>query len=84
MRVFFSADRIMLGQFANVRTRDERLLARAREDDDTNRRVILDVMKRRPQLLHGSHVQRIQHLRPVHGDVGNRVFLFQKNVFEVS
>src|SRR5271163_2783392 len=40
-------------------------------------------MKRRPQLLHGSHVQSIEHFRPVHRDISNRVFLFQKNVFKV-
>src|ERR1700683_4135994 len=83
MRILLAGNRIVLRQLGNIRSRNERLLARAGKNDDTNRRVILDVMKRRPQLLHGGHVQRVQNLRPVDGDVGNRVFLFEENVFEV-
>src|SRR5450631_366291 len=73
----------MLGQLADVGPRNKRLLAGPGKDDDANRLVILNVMKRRPQLLHGRHVERIEHLRPVDGDVSNRVFLFEKYVFEV-
>src|SRR5271155_5210877 len=40
-------------------------------------------MKRRPQFPHGGHVESGQHLRPVDGDVGNRIFLVEENVFEV-
>src|ERR1700683_1781159 len=39
-------------------------------------------MKRRAQLLHGGHVQGVEDFRPIHGHVSDRVFLFQKYVFE--
>src|SRR5450755_4938360 len=71
----------MLGQLADVGPRNKRLLAGPGKDDDANRLVILNVMKRRPQLLHGRHVERVEHLRPVDGDVSDRVFLFEKYIF---
>src|SRR5216684_640239 len=83
MRVLLARNRIMLGQFADVRSRDKRLLARPGENRYANRGIVLDIGKRQAQFLHGGHVERIQHLRPVHGDVSNRVFLFVKNVFGV-
>src|SRR5258708_17592201 len=39
-------------------------------------------MKRRSQLFHRGHIQRIEHLRPVHGDAGDGVFLFEEDVGE--
>src|SRR5579863_10118902 len=83
MRILLARDRIMLGQLANVSSGDKRLFARAGHNDNANRRIILNVMKRRPQLLHGSHVECVQNLGAVDGYVSNRVFLFQKYVFEV-
>src|ERR1700722_17443532 len=40
-------------------------------------------MKCRPQFFHGGHVERVEHFGPVDGDVSDRVFLFEKYVFEV-
>src|SRR6267154_417797 len=83
MRVLFAADGILLGQLPDIGAGNKRLLARTSKDHHANRRIALDVMKRRPQLLHGRHVERIQHLWPVDRDVSNRVFLFEKYVFVV-
>ena len=72
----------MLGQLANVRAGNERLLARPGQDNHAHPGIILNLMKRRAQLFHRGHIQRVKHLRPVHGDVGNGVFLFEENVGE--
>ena len=56
---------------------DERLLARAGQDDDANFGVILDGRECLLQLLHGRHVQRVQNLGPVDGDVSDVVFRFR-------
>ena len=72
----------MLGQLADVRAGDERLLARSGQDDHAYDGIVLDVMKRSAQLLHGGHVERVENFGTVDGDVGNRVFLFEQNVGE--
>src|SRR5450756_1096694 len=82
MRVFLAGDGVVFRQFSNVRTRNERLLARTSQDGDADRGVGLNVGERRPQLFHGGHVERIEHLRPVHSDVSDGVSLFEQNVFE--
>src|ERR1700674_5154627 len=83
MRVLFARDRIMLSQFADIGACDKSLLAGASHDDHSNGGIVLDVMKRRPQLFHGGHVERVQYLGPVDGDVRNRAFFLEKNVFKV-
>jgi hypothetical protein len=40
-------------------------------------------MKRRAQFLHRSHIEGIEHLRPVHSHVRDGVFLFEKDIFEI-
>src|SRR5712692_7681722 len=44
-------------------------------------RISTRIEQRMLQLFHRFAVQRIQYLRPVEGDVRNRVFLFVQNVF---
>jgi hypothetical protein len=83
MRVLLAADRIVLRQFADVGPGDEGFLPSPREDHDADGFVVFDVVKRRPQLFHRGHVERIEHLRPVHGDISDGVFLFENDVFEV-
>src|SRR5438093_10923106 len=79
-RKFLAIDRCLQGQFADVRASHERLFSCAREDQRAHRRVIASVEQRMPQFFDGLAVQRIQHLRPVEGDVGNPVFLLVQNV----
>ncbi len=74
----------MLRQLANIGTRNERLLTRAGQNDDANCGVVLDRRECVPQVMHGVHVQRIQHLRPVDGDVGNLVLNFKQDVSEFA
>ena len=76
MRVFLGRNRRVLRQLADVGARDEGLLARAGEDDDAHLGIVLGSGERLLDLLHGGHIQRIEHLGPVDGDVGDLVFLF--------
>ena len=47
VRVLFARDRVVLGQLANVRAGNERLLTRPGQDDHSHAGIILNVMKRR-------------------------------------
>src|SRR6266699_2820013 len=84
VRVLLARDRVVLRQLANVRSSNKCLLARPGQDDyaDIGMGITLNGMKRRPQLFHGRHIQCIEHLRPVHSDISNRVFLFDEDVGE--
>src|SRR6266446_9000832 len=81
MRVLLARDSIVLGQLADVRPCDKRLFARARKNHYADRRVVLDVMECRAQFLHAGHIERIEHLRAVDGDVSDCVLLLKQNVF---
>src|SRR4029077_216275 len=83
MRIFLPGNRVLFRQFTYIGAGNECLLTGTGEDDDTNCGVVLDVMKRSPQFFHGGHVERIEDLRAVDGDVSDGVFLFEKYVFEV-
>ena len=83
MGILLAHHRVMVGQLANVRSRNERLVALPGKYDHADAFIVLDIVERRPQLFHGRQVERVEHFRPVHGDVGNRVFLFDEDVFEV-
>src|SRR5260370_455667 len=56
------------------------VLPRAREDQHAHRLIITGVEQRVLQLLDGLAVQRIQHLRPIEGDVSNPVLLLVQQV----
>src|ERR1019366_2427450 len=81
--ILLAGHRVLLRQLANIRARNKSLLARAGQDGHADRGVGLNVGERRPQLFHSGHVERVQHLRTVDGDVGDGVFLFEENVFVV-
>ena len=82
MRVLLGRDGVVLRQFADVGAGDESLFARAGEDGNANRGVVLDVDEGGAQFFHGRHVERVEHLGAVDSDVGDGVFLFEENVFE--
>ena len=84
MRVGLGRDRRVLRQLADVGAGDEGLLARAGEDDDANVGIVLGRGEGLLDLLHGGHVQRVEHLGPVDGDVGDVVLRFGFNVLEVG
>src|SRR5690349_5179329 len=79
-RKFLAVHRCLQRQLADVRTSHKRFFSCTREDQHAHRRVIARVEQRMPQFFDGLAVQRIQHLRPVEGDVGNPVFLLVQNV----
>ncbi len=84
MGVLLGRHRRLLRQLANVGARDECLLARAGQDGNADLGVIFNGREGVFELLHGGHVQRVEHLRPVNGDVGNLVLLFELDVLEVG
>ena len=79
-RKFLSVHRRLQRQFANVRSRDERFLSGARQDQHTYALVIARIEQRMMQFLNRLPVQRVQHLRPVEGNVCDAVFLFKHNI----
>ena len=83
MGILLAPHRVMSGQLANVRPRNECLFACSGKYDHADAFIVLDIVERRPQLFHGRQVERVEHFRPVHCDVGNGVFLFDEDVFEV-
>src|SRR5579864_5920877 len=83
MRILLGRDGIVLGQFANVGSGNKRLVTRANHDNHADDGIVLDVVKRRPQFFHGCHVERVQHLGTVDGDVSNGISLFEEYVLEV-
>src|ERR1035437_6771417 len=81
--ILLAGHRVLLRQLANIRACNKSLLARAGQDGHADRGVGLNVGERRPQLFHSGHVERVQHLGAVDGDVGDGVFLSEKNVVVV-
>src|SRR6266849_4634097 len=82
-REFLAVDRCLQRQLADIRACDERFFSRARKDQYAHGLVLARVEQRVLQLFHLLAVQRMQHLRPVEGDVRNPVFLLLQNIFVV-
>src|SRR5262249_33815991 len=82
VRVFFAADCVVFRQLADIGTGDECLFARTGHDCDSHGRIILDVGERSAQLFHRGHIERVENLWTIDGDVRDGVFLFEENVFE--
>src|ERR1051326_2842951 len=83
VRVCLGFYRIVLRELVDVGAGDERLLARTGENDDTNLLILFQFAKHLPQLLHGGHVEGVQHLGPVNSNVGDGVLLFQVHINEI-
>jgi hypothetical protein len=81
--VFLAADGVLLGKLADVSPGDEGFFTRAGKDGDANVGIVLGVCERSAQFFHGGHVERIEDFGPVDGDVSDRVFLFEENIFVV-
>ena len=67
---------------ASVRTRavragDKCLFSRARQDGHTDLFIFFNRGERSAQLRHHRHIQRVQLLRPIDGDVGDLVLGFE-------
>src|ERR1700686_2362702 len=73
----------MLSQFSDIGARDKSLITSAGHDHHADAGFFLDVMESGAQVFHRGHVERIEHLWPVDGDVGNRALFLEKNVFKV-
>lgn len=69
-----------LAQFANIRTRDEGLVAGSRQNDAAHPIVVSCVLEDRPQIGPGRRIQRIEHLGAVNNNARNTVALLVKNV----
>jgi len=80
-RKFFAVYRCLQRQLADIRARHECFFSRAREDQHAHGLITARVEQRMLQLFHRFAVQRIQHLRPVEGDIRNSVPLFVQNIF---
>src|SRR5439155_20599415 len=81
-RILSARGRVVLGQLATVRAANERFLTRPGQHDPSHTAIIPNVMKRRTPLFPAGHIQRIEPLWPVDGDVGDGVFLFEEDVGE--
>src|SRR6266436_409109 len=62
------------------RARHERFFARAGKNQHAHTLIVTRVKQSMLQLFHRLAVQRIQHLRPIEGNVGNPIFLIIQNV----
>ncbi len=76
MRVGFGLDGIVLLELVDVRAGDKSLLATAGEDDHADVAIGRQVGEDFTQLLHGGHVERVEHLGTVNGDVSDLVLFF--------
>src|SRR5206468_9735291 len=74
MRVLLRLHGIVLLQLANVRARNKRLFSGPGKNHDTNFAIVFELREHAAQFAHGGHVQRIENLWPVDGDVGDLVF----------
>jgi hypothetical protein len=81
MRVGLGFDRIIFLQLIDVGACNKRLLTRAGENCHADFRIVFDLRKHFTQLAHGLHVERVQDLGAVDGDVGDLIFLLDFNVF---
>src|SRR6266403_1606530 len=79
-RKFFAVDRCLQRQLADIRARHECFFSRARENQHAHGLVIPRIEQRLLQLFHRPAVQRVQHLRPIEGDVRNSVPRFVQNI----
>ena len=80
-RKFLAIDRCLQRQLAYIRARHECFFSRAREDQHAHGLIAARIEQRMLQLFDRLAIQRIQHLRPVEGDVCNPVPLFVQNIF---
>src|SRR5437588_5615543 len=80
-RKFLTVDGCLQRQLADIRARHECFFSRARENQHAHGLVIPRIEQRLLQLFHRPAVQRVQHLRPIEGDVRNPVPRFVQNIF---
>ena len=67
----------------DVAARAERLVAGSREDNHSDRRIVVRVAKCVDELLEGIGTQRIPHFRPVDRDSRDAVLLVVQQIGEV-
>src|SRR6266446_3839199 len=79
-RKFLAVDRGLLRKFTNVRACHEGFFSRTSENQHAHTLIATRIEQSMLQLFHRLAVQRIQHLRPVEGNVGNPIFLLIQNV----
>src|SRR6267143_4013210 len=80
-RKLFAVYRCLQRQLADIRPSHECFFPRARKNQHAHDLVIPRIEQRLLQLFHRFAIQRIQHLRPIEGDVRNSVPLFVQNIF---
>jgi hypothetical protein len=83
MRVGFGLHGIVLLQLVDVRARDKGFLPCPGQDGHAHFCVIFDLCEHIAQLAHGLHVQCVEHLGTINGDVGDGVFLLDLKIFVV-
>ena len=80
LRMFLSLRRLQRRELVDVGTRNERLLPRARDDDDANRSVVLQLQDGASKFVGGRGVQGIEDGRAIDGDDRDGTVALEKEV----
>ena len=71
-----------LREFADVRSRDERFIARSCQDNAAHRSIIPRVLESRLQVLPGCLIQRVEHPGTIKSHIGDGAFLLIQNILK--
>ena len=71
-------------ELADVGAGNERLVAGARQDDAAYCSVVSRILEGRSQILPGWRIQRVEHLGPIDGHIGDGALLLVQDVCELS
>src|SRR3984957_2545666 len=71
-------------ELCDIGTSNERFLSRSSQDYAFDSGILFRRMKRRVKFLNSLLVERVHHLRAIHGDVSGRSFNLIRDVFEAG